>query len=575
MGALAYQKAMRLGILQLNPTVGDLPGNCAAIETAVRQAAGRGADLCVATELAVLGCPPRDLLLYPELVRRVCETVDDLAARLADAPPLFLGGVAQNPAIQGCPLFNCAWLLESGRVRGPFCKTCLSADLFDEDRYFASGHTDNLVSVAGLRVAVTICEDLWTDRAFWPRRPCHTDSVDRVLAAGADLIVNLSASPFYLGKQMLLDALLAKAARGARAPLLYVNQAGGNDEFVFDGRSSLFGPDGALWARLPSFEASVAVVDLASGGPIAQDDFTSESEAWRALVTGTRDYAHKCGFSRALLGLSGGIDSALTAAVAAYALGPDNVTGVLMPSPHSSAGSVEDSQELVRRLGIRSRILPIGELMTAYTTALTGPFAGCAPDVTEENLQSRIRGSLLMALSNKFGAMLLSTGNKSELAVGYCTIYGDMNGGLAVISDLPKTLVWAVARWVNAQLAGPEPLIPPAIIGKPPSAELRPGQLDQDFLPTYEVLDEILRLFIEQRLGPDDIAAHGFDPVLVARILRLVHMAEFKHRQAPPGLKLTVQAFGMGWRMPIASRLASLYASRKEAEPKGENLSTT
>ncbi|MGE4553408.1 MAG: NAD+ synthase [Desulfovibrionaceae bacterium] len=547
---------MRIGVLQLNPVVGDMDGNCARLEAAARQAAGQGADLCVATELGVLGYPPRDLLLYPAVVRRAARAVADLAARLADAPPLFVGGVAENPGREGRPLFNCAWLLDSGQVRGPFCKTLLPTyDVFDEDRYFEPGDTDNLVSVAGLRVAVTICEDLWNDREFWPRPRYHTDRVDRTLAAGPDLIVNLSASPFCLGKQALREAMLAKVARTARAPLLYVNQTGGDDELVFDGRSTLFGPDGALWARLPAFEESVAVLDLAPAGPVAPDDFAPEAEAWRALVAGTRDYVRKCGFSRALLGLSGGIDSALTATVAAHALGPDNVTGVLMPSPHSSPGSVSDSLDLARRLGIRTLTLPIGDLMAAFDAALAEPFAGREPDVTEENLQSRIRGGLLMALSNKFNAVLLSTGNKSELAVGYCTIYGDMNGGLAVISDLPKTLVWAVARWVNAHVA-PAGLIPEAIVEKPPSAELRPGQLDQDSLPPYEVLDEILRLHIEERLCAHEIAARGQDPAVVAKVLRLVRIAEFKRRQAAPGLKITAQAFGSGWRMPIASRIA-------------------
>ena len=560
---------MKIGVLQINPVVGDLEGNGARILDAVGQAVAPGGknlpDLCVATELCLLGYPPRDLLLFEAVAEKSEQALDglarDLVRRFPDGPPVLVGSVARNRAPGGRALHNAAWLLDKGRVGGPFCKTLLPTyDVFDEDRYFEPGDTDNMVEIHGKRVAVTICEDLWNDPETWERPRYHTDRVDKLLAADPDLIVNLSASPFTLGKQRFREELLArtaqKAGQGKGAPLVYVNQVGGNDELVFDGRSSLFGPDGALLARLPGFEQGVAVWDTDQGGQgVAEDDFGAESEAWRALVLGTRDYAAKCGFTTVLLGLSGGIDSAVTATVAAHALGPDNVTGVLMPSPYSSRGSVEDSKDLAKRLGIKTLTLPIGEAMAVYDRTLSKSFQGLCADVTEENIQSRIRGNLLMALSNKHKALLLTTGNKSELAVGYCTIYGDMSGGLAVISDVPKTLVFALARWINAHLSDDgADVIPEAILTKPPSAELRPGQLDADSLPDYAVLDEILALHVEGRCSGDEIKGQGYDPKVVDRVLNLVRGAEFKRRQAAPGLKITSQAFGMGWRMPIACR---------------------
>jgi NAD+ synthetase len=553
---------MKIGVLQLNPVVGDIDGNCAAIRQAMAEARAMGADLCLTPELAVTGYPPRDLLLYDGFVRRAREAADALARDVeADAPggpPLLLGGVEPNPCKLGKPVFNCALWCEAGAIRRTFRKTLLPTyDVFDEARYFEPAPTGeqgaNIIIHQGRTIAVTICEDAWNDKDYWETRVYQRDPLEEAAAHRPDLIVNLSASPLFLGKQRLREDMLGAVARKYRVPLVYANQTGGNDDLVFDGRSCAFGPDGALAGRAPGFAPGVTVFDLDAPRPdaIAGDDFGREAETWRALVMGTRDYVRKSGFSTALLGLSGGIDSAVTAAVAAEALRPENVTGVLMPSPYSSRGSVDDSLALAASLGIATQTLPIAPIMDAFTTALAGPFAGLAEDTTEENIQSRIRGNLLMALSNKGGAMLLTTGNKSELAVGYCTIYGDMSGGFAVISDVDKTGVFALARWYNAHV---RPAIPEAIITKPPSAELRPDQKDQDSLPPYDVLDAILALHIEHHRSASQIIGAGFDPVTVERVLRLVRSAEFKRRQAAPGIKLTPRSFGTGWRMPLACK---------------------
>lgn len=546
---------MKLALLQIDPLVGDLDGNAARIAEAVRKAAALGADLCLTPEMALLGYPPRDLLLYDAVLERTRVQAEHLAAELAGLPPVLVGAVEANPSREGRGAFNCALLLRDGAVGKSFRKTLLPTyDIFDEDRYFEPSPPgwDNFFQLGGRTIAVTICEDIWNDGDFWPRPRYHADPVKEIARRHPDLVVNLSASPFSLGKQALRQNLLGALAAKLGLPLAYANQVGGNDDLVFDGRSCAFGPNGVLLARARGFEEDILLVDLDHGGNrIEDDDLSPESESWRALVLGTRDYMRKSGFSKALLGLSGGIDSALVAVVAAEAVGPENVTGVLMPSPHSSAGSVDDSLELARRLGIRTVALPIGPLMGGFAETLKDTFAGLPEDVTEENIQSRIRGNLLMALSNKFRALLLTTGNKSELAVGYCTIYGDMSGGLAVISDLPKTAVYRLARWINARRGAP---IPEAVLTKAPSAELRPGQVDQDSLPPYDVLDEILTLHIEGNRSGEEIAARGFDPTTVRRVLGLVATAEFKRRQAVPGIKLTERSFGTGWRMPLACR---------------------
>ena len=540
---------MRLALLQLNPTVGDLAGNAQRIERAAR-ALPEGVDLAVTPEMSLTGYPPRDLLLEPGFVARSADVAAELARRLRDRCPVLVGIPERNPAPQGRPLFNAAALLEGGAITHWVRKRLLPTyDVFDEDRYFEPGRSAQTLSLGGRRVALSICEDAWNDRDFWLKRRYHVDPIEIADRAGAELLVNMSASPFAAGKQDLRERMLSSLARKHDLVVAYVNQVGGNDDLVFDGRSVVVAPGGGVVCRAASFREDVLVVDLARTGaglvpPIEQE----EEEIFGALVLGTRDYARKCGFSRVLLGLSGGIDSALTAVVAAEALGAANVLGVLMPSPFSSAGSIDDSLDLARRLGIPTATLPIRPIMSAFDEALAEPFAGLARDVTEENIQARIRGNLLMALSNKFGALLLTTGNKSELAVGYCTLYGDMSGGLAVIADVPKTMVYRVAAWLN----GRREVIPPAVLTKAPSAELRPDQTDQDSLPPYDVLDGILERHVEQHESYEDIVRAGYDPSTVQRVLRLVRTAEFKRKQAAPGLKVTDRAFGSGWRMPIA-----------------------
>lgn len=540
---------MRLALLQINPTAGDLEGNAALITSAARAAASQGADLAVTPELALMGYLPRDLLMSQGFVRRSCQMLGRIAADLAAGPPLLVGVATPNPAEMGRPLFNSAVLLRAGEVGPAFHKTLLPTyDVFDEDRYFEPAHGPFVLEWNGRRLGISICEDVWNDRDFWKRRRYHRDPIEELTAAGAQAILNLSASPFTAGKQLFREEMLGHMARKYGLPIAYVNQVGGNDDLIFDGRSSVFDAQGRLFARAKGFEEDVLVVDLeAAAGSIAEDDFTREPEIWNALVLGVRDYARKTRFRRVLLGLSGGIDSALTAAIAAEAMGPANVLGVLMPSRYSSRGSIDDSAELARNLGIQTLTLPISGIMDVYDSVLADAFRGHPPDVTEENIQSRIRGNLLMALSNKYGSLLLTTGNKSELAVGYCTLYGDMNGGLAVIGDVPKTTVYQVARWRN----GRKPDIPEPILTKAPSAELRPDQTDQDSLPPYDLLDQILELHVEQSQSAEEIIAQGFDEATVRRVLHLVRMAEFKRKQAAPVLKVTSRAFGTGWRMPI------------------------
>jgi NAD+ synthase/NAD+ synthase (glutamine-hydrolysing) len=454
----------------------------------------------------------------------------------------------------GRPLFNSAALLRGGRIERTFHKTLLPTyDVFDEDRYFEPASKPQILDLCGSRLGISICEDIWNDRDFLKRRRYHTDPIEELVKAGAQVIINLSASPFTAGKQLHREAMMSCMAHKYRVPFIYVNQVGGNDDLVFDGRSCAFDPDGRLIARGKAFQDDLVTVDLDTMiGLIAEDDFTPESEIWRALVLGTRDYVRKCGFREVVLGLSGGVDSALTAAIASEALGSKKVLGVLMPSPYSSKGSIEDSKRLANNLGIRTLTIPISDVMESFEEVLRPAFSGLERDVTEENIQARIRGNLLMALSNKFGSVLLTTGNKSELAVGYCTIYGDMSGGLAVISDVPKTVVYRIAKWLNST-RGRE-FIPEATLKKAPSAELRPDQTDQDSLPPYEILDEILHRHIERHQSAEEIIKAGLDPSTVCRVLRLVKMSEFKRKQAAPGIKVTDQAFGSGWRMPVASR---------------------
>jgi len=462
---------------------------------------------------------------------------------------VLVGVATPNPSDVGRPLFNSAVLLKGGSVASAFHKSLLPTyDVFDEDRYFEPFPVPQILELDGWRLGISICEDVWNDRDFWKRRRYHQDPIETLAQSGAQAIINLSASPFTVGKQDLRERMLGHMARKHGLPVVIVNQVGGNDDLIFDGRSAAFDSRGKLFARAEGFQEDLVVADLASGsGMIGEDDFTPEAEIWNALVLGVRDYARKTRFRKALLGLSGGIDSALTAAIAADAVGAENVLGVMMPSCYSSQGSIDDSLELAQNLGTQTCTLPISGIMQGYECVLADSFRGYSADVTEENIQSRIRGNLLMALSNKYGSLLLTTGNKSEMSVGYCTLYGDMNGGLAVIADLPKMMVYRVSRWLNLR----KPAIPEAILSKAPSAELRPDQTDQDSLPPYELLDQILELHVEQCQSAEEITAQGFDEQTVRRVLRLVRMAEFKRKQAAPVLKVTSRAFGTGWRMPI------------------------
>jgi NAD+ synthase/NAD+ synthase (glutamine-hydrolysing) len=546
---------MKIALLQINPTVGDLSGNAKLIADAVMDARRAGAQLAVTPELALAGYLPRDLLLNPGFVHRCWDVVTTLAKTIADGPPLLVGLPEPNPSTEGRPLFNTAVLLKAGVPGQRFRKSLLPTyDVFDEDRYFEPFRGPEMLELCGRRIGVSICEDVWNDRDFWKHQRYHFDPIQELATAGAQVIVNLSASPFEVGKYKLRDQMLGSMAAKHRVPLLYVNQVGGNDDLLFDGRSAAYSSTGQIIARGRSFAADIVIVDLDAQRPLeSSDDVPAEQEVWDALVLGTRDYVRKCGFKSVVLGLSGGVDSALTAAIAADAVGPDRVLGVLMPSPYSSQGSVDDALDLAKQLGIETQTLAIEPAMIAMEATLEPAFRGLERDVTEENIQARIRGNLLMALSNKRGALLLTTGNKSELAVGYCTLYGDMSGGLAVIADVPKTMVYRVAQWLNTTRG--RPIIPESTLTKAPSAELRPNQTDQDSLPPYDVLDAILERHVEQHQTADEIIAAGFEQATVRRVLGLVRRAEFKRKQAAPGLKVTDRAFGTGWRMPIAARV--------------------
>jgi NAD+ synthase (glutamine-hydrolysing) len=542
---------MRIALLQLNPTVGALEANAARIEAAVNGLRGM-VDLCVTPEMALTGYPPRDLLLMPGFIAQGQEVVARLAEALRGAPDVLVGLPLPSGVAAGRPLVNAAVQLRDGRVGQTFVKTLLpNYDVFDEDRYFEPGQSVGALTVGNRRAAVSICEDVWNDPDVWTTRRYGGDPVAALHDLDTPVMVNMSASPYAQGKLAQREQLLAHLARKYGVWALYANQVGANDDLIFDGRSMAFAPDGTCVARAAGFAEDTLIVD--TGAPIAPTSATDaplEAEVFAALVLGVRDYARKCGFSRALLGLSGGIDSALTAVIAAEALGRERVTGVLMPSPFSSEGSLTDARDLADTLGIGTHTLPIGLVMHAFEGVLAEPFAGLPSDVTEENLQARIRGTLLMALSNKTGALLLTTGNKSELATGYCTLYGDMNGALAVIADVYKTLVYRLSRWVNR--AGV--IIPESSITKAPSAELRPGQTDQDSLPPYDELDALLARHIEGYADARALEAEGFDPAVIRKVLHLVRISEFKRKQAAPVLKVTSRAFGTGWRMPIAQR---------------------
>ncbi len=549
---------MRIALCQIDPTVGDFEGNLHQVLASARRASGEGADLAVFPELALCGYPPRDLLDRPSFVQAAERALERLCA---DAPPslaVLVGSVLPAPPGSERPLRNVAALVRAGRLDAVVAKRLLPTyDVFDEARHFEPGGFHAPIEVAGRKVGVTICEDLWStvDGPLRLRR-YRVDPVDELLEAGADLLVNLSASPFTLPKWRGRPEMLAAVARLTGRPLVFVNQVGGNDELIFDGDSAIWGPQGDPIARLARFEPDFAVVDLAGEGPRRPQPATEEDAALAALQLGLRDYYEKCRFEGGVvLGLSGGIDSALVACIAARALGPERVLALGMPSRYSSEGSVRDARALANALGIGFRMVPIEPMFEAAERTLLPELPPANDgDVTFENVQARLRGLLLMAFSNRSGRLLLGTGNKSELAVGYCTLYGDMAAGLAVVADVPKTLVYRLAREVNRQ-AGTT-VIPEAILTKPPSAELRPGQRDRDSLPPYDLLDPVLEGLVERGLSPERLAAEGFERSLVERVAALVRRAEHKRRQMPPGLILTRKAFGPGRRVPVAHRFA-------------------
>lgn len=559
------------GIAQLNPVIGDLLGNCDRILTAVQKLAKQGVQLVLTPELSICGYPPRDLLMNHQFVRDMETAIAELASKLPPDVAVLVGTVSVNPQANqsgGKPLFNSAALLQDGRVQQVFHKRLLPTyDVFDEDRYFAVGNGSNVFTLnlkggASLNIGVTICEDIWNDEKFWGKRNYADDPVAELATNHElDLLLNLSASPYAVGKQKLRESMLSHSAIMHNLPLLYANQVGANDDLIFDGRSMAFDRHGKIITRGKSFEEDLLVINLDEVSLDLSRHESDDAEIFAALVLGVRDYVQKCRFRQVVIGLSGGIDSALVAAIAAEAIGKENVLGVLMPSPYSSAHSITDAIALAQNLGISTQTIPIQPMMEAFDASLSNLFAGQTSDVTEENLQSRIRGSLLMAISNKFGHLLLSTGNKSEISVGYCTLYGDMNGGLAAIADVPKTRVFSICKWLNRTSSllmikqENSEVIPVNIITKPPSAELKPDQLDQDSLPPYDILDDILHKLINQHLAAAEISATGHDPAIVDRVVRLVKIAEFKRRQAAPGLKITNRAFGSGWRMPIASKV--------------------
>ena len=545
---------MKIALAQINPTVGDFTGNLEKIVAISRRAAEKGTRLTVFSELAICGYPPADFLEKPGFLARCRTAVDELAAATRELPTAVLAGVALPAARDaGKPAVNAAVLVDRGRLVFEQHKRLLPFyDVFDEQRYFSPSGPQRVVELDDARLAITICEDAWNDKNFWPRRLYSFDPMEELMRQNPAVHINLSSSPFWHSKRKVRRQMLAAIARRDGIPVLMCNQVGGNDSLIFDGSSFALNARGDLVAQAASFEEDLVVIDPFNAPPIPDPPEDDTEAAYRALVLGTRDYVRKCGFRQVLIALSGGIDSALVAAIATDALGKENVLGIGMPSPYSSAGSIDDSCQLAKNLGIRFEIIGISGLFKEFTHALDPLFSGRKPDLTEENIQSRIRGNLLMALSNKFGALVLTTGNKSEMAVGYCTLYGDMVGALAVIGDLVKTRVYAISRWLNRDRI----IIPQPILEKAPSAELRPGQKDSDSLPPYEVLDPILEAYVERYETPERIAeSTGFDVELVKQVVRLVERSEYKRQQAAPVLKVTSKSFGMGRRFPIAVKV--------------------
>lgn len=557
---------MKIALAQTNPVIGDIAANADQIHTAIDAARTAEADLVVFPELAVIGYPPKDLLLADDILDACATAVTDIAKQCTGITAV-IGYPHRHGRAQGRPLSNAVAVCCHGRVTQVYAKNLLPAyDVFDEQRYFEPGDPDvEPFEVAGRYAGISVCEDLWNNETVTGLRRYIDEPIARIVRAGAEVLINCSASPFVLGKHPVRLALARAAARRHTVPVIYCNQVGGNDELVFDGNSFVVSADGTLLGQARQFATDLLVVDLdAAGGGRCETPSTGEASAYHALVLGLRDYCAKCGFDSIVVGLSGGIDSAVTCGLAVAALGPDRVEGLSMPSRYSSDGSRDDAASLSKALGIRYRTIPIETAHRAMEQTLAPHFDGSVGDLTAQNLQARLRGLILMAVSNQSGALLVTTGNKSELAVGYCTLYGDMCGGLAILSDVPKTLVWDLARWINEDPASPlrrlagRAVIPENTITKPPSAELRPGQVDQDTLPPYDQLDAIVERYVEKAESPRGIAeATGIDPATVHQIVRMIDRSEYKRKQAAPGIKITGTAFGFGRRMPIACRRAA------------------
>ena len=541
---------MKIALAQLNPTVGDLAGNEARILAAYRRGVEAGVEMVVFPELVITGYPPRDLLHKSRFIPDNLAVLERLAAA-SGATGLLVGFVGLNDRRPGREATNSVALLQHGKILATRAKMLLPTyDVFDEDRYFEPAQENAPVDFNGQKIGLTICEDVWNDEAFWDERRYLRNPARELVEAGAEILFNVSASPWHLGKDRLRVEMLSSLVAQIRRPFVYCNAIGGNDELLFDGASLAFDAAGRLITQGAMFREDFLILDTDTAAPITPTSLADEEALYRALVLGVRDYFQKCGFQSAVLGLSGGIDSALTAVIAVEALGAENVRGVSLPSQYSSQGSLDDARILAENLGIRYDIVPIQPVFEPVKGQLSDIFAGRSEDTTEENIQARLRGVILMAMSNKFGSLLLTTGNKSELAVGYCTLYGDMCGGLAVISDVPKTMVYRLSEWINRD----REIIPRASITKPPSAELRPDQTDQDSLPPYDVLDAILEAYVVGGKSRAEIVAAGFDLPTVDRVVRLIDLNEYKRRQAAPGLKITSKAFGVGRRMPIAQR---------------------
>ncbi len=555
---------MKICLAQINPTVGAFEQNVKKICRFINTAKKKGADLIVFPEMCIVGYPPKDLLELSGFVDSNLKALEEVRNNVTGISAI-VGFVDRNAGQRGKNLYNAAAYINNKEIVSRHYKSLLPTyDVFDEDRYFEPAHSISLAKISGRKSGISICEDAWGANIIWHGKIHHKDPVESMIRQGAEIIINISASPFTIGKQDVRLKMLTSHAKKYNVPIVFVNQIGGNDDLVFDGNSLVINKKGVIVDRALSFEEDLLMVefkgpDISAGdskpGSVGKRTQAGAGEdeiesVFKALVLGTRDYVRKCGFKKAVIGLSGGIDSAVTAVIAARALGKGKVLGVTMPSGFSSKGSVKDSKALAKRLGIAFENIPIKSVYNAYTKTLSGVFTGLPFDVTEENLQARIRGKILMAISNKHGYLVLTTGNKSELAVGYCTLYGDMCGGLAVISDIPKTMVYDIAEYINRR----KEVIPIHTIEKPPSAELRPDQKDQDSLPPYDILDGVLKAYVEESRDIDDIIGRGFNEALVKDIIKKVDRNEYKRKQAAPGLKVTSKAFGTGRRMPLAQR---------------------